>query len=208
MRWVRQKSLVISVLCCLLVLSWPVDSYAVLGLSFDIISLGPLSLGFDIPLDGGAAAGGTAAGGALALLGGILLVGAMVAFFSGSGSASYAGYAGPAPPVITKVRLTVKPDEHYRGEPLRMKFHDVIKDSKLPLANGAYLEVMDDGRMVFRNAAFEGFALLHFDRTISVWGVDDNIVAVLTVNEDRLLVVQEKSDRAGRVVKALLGGAK
>lgn len=198
---IRKKAAGVGVLCCLLVLCMPSSGDAFIGLSFDIISFGPLSLGIDVFSLGG--------GGVLGLIGGALLVGAVVAFFSGGSSHAYsASYSGQTEPVITHVRVTVDPEDHYRGEPLRIKFNDVIQDSRLRLPEGGWLEVMDDGKMVFKNTAFDGYALLHYDRTLSVWDAQGVVHAVLTVNQDRLLVLQEKTERAAQVVAILLGGAK
>ncbi|MFP4310116.1 MAG: hypothetical protein ACLFRG_14305 [Desulfococcaceae bacterium] len=204
MAWVRRRGMAVCLLCCFLVAFGPVNANALgLGLSFDVLSIGPFSLGLDLLSIGGGGAAAGAGLGILGLLGGALLAGAFFAFFSGTGHASY---SGPAPPVITHLRVTIDPEGHYPGRPLEMKFHDVIHDGRLELPGPAYLEVMDDGKMVFRDSLFEGHVLLHFDRSLSVWDADGDLACVLTVNENRLLVLQEKSDRATLAVAVLFGG--
>jgi hypothetical protein len=63
----------VCLLCCFLVVFGPVNAHALgLGLSFDVLSIGPLSLGFDLFSIGGGGAAAGAGAGILGLLGGAL----------------------------------------------------------------------------------------------------------------------------------------
>ncbi len=189
----RRKTAV-SIVCILLCLLIPVQAQALIDIGFDILSVGPFSIGFGIPLRGGV----------LGLLGLGALVGGVICFLSGDGFS--ASYSGPRQPIITKVRVTIDPDEHYPGEPLRIKFHDIIIDDKIPLPMGGYLEVRDDGNMVFRGTDFEGYARLHYNRSLTVWDNEDTLLMVLTIDDGRLIVVQKKLMGSDRLLKLLFGG--
>ncbi|QTA79296.1 Uncharacterized protein dnl_15540 [Desulfonema limicola] len=196
--------MVTACLCCVLVLSAPVQAYAFLDLSFDILSFGPLSLGFGIPLRGGV----------LGLLGAGLLVGAAISFFSGgSGSGySYAASYPNAPPPPKHVRVSMTPGDHYKGDALRsrllMKEVGLDEYGRVSLPGGrGYLEVeQETGKMIFREAGFEGYMYYHNTPSLSVWDSQDNPVLVFTVNDDRLLIIQEKSEKASNVLQLVLGG--
>ncbi|OQX14739.1 MAG: hypothetical protein BWK80_41565 [Desulfobacteraceae bacterium IS3] len=194
---------VVSVICCLTVLMIPFQAQAFLDLSFDILSFGPFSIGIGIPLRG-----------LLPLLGAGLLVGAAISFFSGIGSSrgSYAASYPNSEPLTRHVKVTISSDEHYKGEPLRIRLnHHRVLDEKdrIPLHSGGWLEIQyDTGRMVFRGTDFEGYVLFHYNRSLSVWDRQDNPVLVLTLNEDKLLILQEKSAKGTEVSNLLLGGGK
>ena len=181
---------IVSILLCLMV---PVQAQALIDIGFDILSAGPFSVGVGIPLRG-----------ALGLFGAAALIGAAICFFSDDGYSAY--YPGPRPPVITKVRVTIEPDEHYPGDPLRIKFRDIIRDDRIWLPAGGYLEVQDNGNMVFRNTDFNGYARLHYNRSLTIWDQEDTLMMVLTISEGRLIVVQKKLMESERLLKVLFGG--
>jgi hypothetical protein len=166
---------ILSIVCCLLVLIAPVQAHAFIDLSFDILSFGPFSIGASIPLRGAAG-----------LLGAFVLAGAVISFFSGGSSASY---SGPAGPVITNVRVTIKADDHYERGPMRIKFSDIIKDDKIPLPMGGYLEIQEDGKMVFTGVDFLGYAYLHYDRAMTVWNDRDELMVALAIRDGRLMII-------------------
>jgi hypothetical protein len=189
----RRKT-TLSIVCIVLCLMIPVQAQALIDIGFDILSVGPLSVGIGLPLRGGA----------LGLLGAAALIGAAICIFSDDGYSAY--YPGPRQPVITKVRVTIEPDEYYPGDPLRIKFHDIIRDDRIWLPMGEYLEVQDDGNMLFRETDFNGYARLHYNRSLTIWDQDDTLLMVLTVNEGRLIVVQKKLTESDRLLKLLFGG--
>ncbi len=182
------------VVCCLFVLIAPVqEAHAFIDLSFDILSFGPFSIGASIPLRGAAG-----------LLGAVVVAGAVISFFSGSGYA--ASYSGPAKPVIKNVRVSIKADDHYTRGPMRIKFRDIIKEDKIPLPMGGYLEIQEDGKMVFADVDFSGYAYLHYDRAMTVWNDRDELMVALAIRDGRLMIIQEKLQQAHQVVKLLFGG--
>jgi len=191
----------ISVMCCLMVLMIPAQTQAFLDLSFDILSFGPFSIGIGIPLKG-----------VLPLLGAALVVGAAISFFSRGSSSGYyaASYSGSAPPPTRHVKVTISPKDHYKGVPLkiRLNHYKVLDEENRILLHGkGYLKVQyDSGRMIFKGADFEGYMLFHYNRSLTVWDTEDNPVLVLTLNEKKLLIIQEKSASGARVVQLLLGG--
>ncbi len=191
----------VSVMCCLMVLMIPVQAQAFIDLSFDILSFGPFSIGIGIPLKG-----------VLPLLGAALVVGVAISFFSrGSSSGYYAAlYSGSAPPTTRHVKVTISPEDHYKGTPLRIRLnHYQVFDenNRIPLHGKGYLKVQyDTGRMVFKGADFEGYMLFHYDRSLTVWDAEDNPVLVLTLNEKKFLIIQEKSASGSGAIKLLLGG--
>ncbi|MDM8556384.1 hypothetical protein QUF75_16800 [Desulfococcaceae bacterium HSG7] len=185
-----------------MVLMIPAQSQAFLGLSFDILSFGPFSLGIDIPLKR-----------ALPLLGAISLVGAVISYFSRSGGgSSYAASYPNAAPLTRHVKLTINPEDHYKKMPLRIRLnhYKVLDDNnRIPLNGNGYLEVQyETGKMIFRDADFEGYMLFHYDRSLSVWDTQDNPVLVLTLDEKKLMIIQEKSASGSEVLQLLLGGKK
>ena len=190
-------------LCCLIVLAAPVQAHAFISLSFDIISFGPFSLGIDIPIAG-----------ALGLLGMGLIAGAVISFFSGSSGSgcSYAASYPNAPPPTRHVRVSMTPGDHYQGDALRAKLIQkkvgINEYSRIYLSdNKGYLEIEEKtGKMIFREAGFEGYMYLHNTPSLSVWDSQDNPVLVFTVNEDKLLIIQEKSEKATKVLQLIVGG--
>jgi len=198
----RLFRLSVSVICCLMISMIPAQSQAFLGLSFDILSFGPFSLGIDIPLKG-----------ALPLFGGILLAGAVISYFSrNGGGSSYAASYPNAAPLTWHVKVTINPEDHYKEMPLRIRLnhYKVLDDNnRIPLNGNGYLEVQyKTGKMAFRDADFEGYMLFHYDRSLSVWDTQDNLVLVLTLDEKKLMIIQEKSASGSEVLQLLLGGKK
>ncbi len=189
-----------AVVCCLLILSMPVQANAFLDLSFDILSFGPFSIGIGIPLRG-----------ALGLIGAGLLVGAAICFFSGGSGGSYAASYASAPPPVTHVRVTVKPGDHYRGDALEAvlikKKVGLDEYDRIPLPSGkGYLYAdYESGKMLFCETDFEGYMYFHNEGKLTVWDAQDKPVLVFTMNEGQLLIVQEKSDRATEVLNLLIG---
>ncbi len=194
---------VVSVMCCLMVLMIPAQSQAFLGLSFDILSFGPFSLGIDIPLKG-----------AVALIGVGLLAGAVTSYFSrsGGGSFSYAASYPNAAPLTRHVKVTINPEDHYKEMPLRIRLnhYKVLDDNnRIPLNGNGFLEVQyETGKMVFRDTDFEGYMFFHYDRSLTVWDTQDNPLLVLKLNDKKLMIIQEKSASGSEALQLLLGGKK
>ena len=192
-----------SVMCCLLVLMIPAQSQAFLGLSFDILSFGPFSLGIDIPLKR-----------LFPIVGVALMAGAVISYFSRSsgGGSSYAASYPNAEPLTRHVKVTINPEDHYKEMPLRIRLnhYKVLDDNnRIPLNGNGYLEVQyETGKMLFRDTDFEGYMLFHYDRSVSVWDTQDNPVLVLTLDEKKLMIIQEKSASGSEVLQLLLGGKK
>jgi len=194
----------ISILCCLMTLILPIQAQAGIGLSFDLISFGPFSIGIDIPLAP-----------ALALVGVVAAGAALISFFSrGSGGYSYAASHPSGEPPTTHVRVTVNPEDHYKGDALRirLKHHKVIDDNhRIALPKKGFLEVQyDTGKMVFRGVEFDGYMYFHYNRSLTVWDNQNNPILVLTRDDDnsKLLILQEKSEKAARVLELVLGRTK
>ena len=210
MRFSRKSRILTSLLCCTLVLALPLESHAFLDLSFDLFSFGPFSIGIGLPLRG---LGG--------LLGLGLLAGAAISFFSGrsggSGGYAYSASYPNAPPATRHVKVSIKPDEHFKGQPLRihLNHHKMLNDrNRIPLPVSGYLEVdFETGKMIFKGADFEGYMYFHYDRSLTVWDDQNKPVLVLTTIQEeedkkRLLILQEKSEKAEKVLAILFGGAK
>ncbi len=196
----------ISILCCLMTLILPIQAQAGIGLSFDLISFGPFSIGIGIPLAP-----------ALALVGVVAAGAALISFFSrGSGGYSYAASHPSGEPPTTHVKVTVKPGEPFKGEPLKMILEDcnIVDDkNRIALPKKGFLEVQyDTGKMVFRDVDFKGY--MYFDNTnsLTVWDNQDRPVLVLTKNDavdkQKLLILQEKSDKGAIALELLLGRTK
>src|SRR4029077_14297573 len=118
----------IVVLLLIVLLVSPGTCNASVGISFDILSVGPFSLGVDIPWR-------------IALpLDGLLLVGKVVfSFFSPheEGYATYryeASHQAGAP--VTRMlwsTFSINPQDHLRGEPIRMKYYDLVREGRIAL---------------------------------------------------------------------------
>jgi len=137
-------------MCCLMVLMIPAQSQAFLGLSCDILSFGPFSLGIDIPLKS-----------AVALIGVGLVAGAVISFFSRGSGSGYSYAASHSKPLTRHVKVTINPKDPYKGEALKtiLYHHQMLDDNQyVPLDGKAYLEVQDEtGKMLFRNSDFDDF---------------------------------------------------
>ena len=166
-----------------------------LGLSFDVFSVGPLSIALDISLRGGP----------LSALGGILFAGEAIASFFDYGGAS-ASYPDGTHQVQARFRISISPRDNIPGDVLEIKYSDVFQDRRIDLQSG-YLDLQEDGRMVFQESSFEGYIYLQYDKTLTVWDEEDNPILVITPNEGRTLFLCEKSERAAEVVELLFGAS-
>lgn len=217
MAWVRKRGIMVHWLCCCIALLWPLNAAAAnQNLSFDILSFGPLSLEVDLLSFRRKA-------GFLGLLGSSLSGSVFRTFFpenpptlptvQGSQIARKAPLipqralqgttSSPPSPLF---RFIIHPEKYYPRLALCAKFNDVIHSWRLELPGSAFMELREDGRMVFRNSPFRGHAFLHYNRCISIWDPDGNIVCVVTGDRGNLLVIQENSSRAALAVKVLFGG--
>ncbi len=196
----------LTIVCCLMVVIIPVQSHALFGLSFDLFSFGPFSIGIDLPLKG-----------VLGLVGGVMLAGAVISYFSGGSGYAYSASYPNAPPPTRHVKVTIEPDEHFKGQPLRvhLNHHKLLNhENQIPLPKKGYLQVdFETGKMVFHGVDFNGYVYFHYNRSLTVWDDQNNPMLVLTTiqeNEDRerLLILQEKSEKAEKVVNILFGGVK
>lgn len=194
------------IVCCFIIVILPAQSYALIGLSFDLFSFGPFSVGIDLPLKG-----------VLGLVGGFLLAGAVISYFSGGSGSSYSASYRNAPPPTRHVKVKIEPDEHFKGQPLRvhLNYHKLLHQrNRIPLPEKGYLQVdFETGKMVFHGVDFEGYMYFHYNRSLTVWDDQDNPMLVLTTfqeeeNRERLLILQEKSQKAEKVVAVLFGGKK
>lgn len=191
-----KKPIAVVLLGSLLMFSAPASIDAGgLGLSFDIISVGPISLGVGIPVRAGG----------LVLLGGAFLVGKLVtSFFGRSSRRSYR--ASHPTGEVTSFRVTISPDDNMPADVMEIKFADVFRERRLDLPRG-YVAIQDDGRMVFHDAGFEGYMYLQYDRTLTVWDTSDNPVVVITRHGEGTLLLCEEEGQAARVLESLMGEA-
>lgn len=180
----------------------PAPANAGLGISFDLVSVGPFSVGIDIPVSG-----------ALPLLGAVAVGAVVVAFFKGIGSLFRASYGGGGGSGISQ-RISVNPDDRVAGRPLtiRLSQYDWFEEGKIPLPSGGHLSIEADGKMVFEGSEFEGYAYLYYDDTFTVWDPDDKPVVVIKPEwraaeraEPATLLLVEESERGRRVVELLFG---
>ncbi len=205
--WKRHTRLV--ALFCVLLILVPGQASAGLGISFDLVSVGPFSLGIGIPLRG-----------ALPLLG-ILAAGAVVvSFFSGSGHRSYStSYRGGESVTAVRQTISVSPDDHLRGRSLRMRLSEYpwfegewFEERRIPLPGAAYLEIQENGRMTFRECGFEGYVYWLYDGSFTVWDEAGKPVLILKPNwtaegsdEPFTLLLLEQSTRSAQVLNLLFG---
>lgn len=209
----------VAVMCCILILSLPLQSSA-LDFSFDILSVGPFSLEKTIK-------GSTAS----EIFGGLALAGMVISFFSkpdrGNKSressrryyTSYSNdynyhtsecYTPPKPkPLPKRITVEIDPNDHMEKRPFRMKYHDILDaNDQIALTHGGYLQLQDDGKMVFNETNFEGYMYLHYNKTLSVWDNEDNPILVLSIDDENYLwVIQHDSETAAQVFEILLGCA-
>lgn len=223
MAWIRKWGTIVGALCWGLVFFGPGNGYAVnkRSLSYDIFSWGPLSVEFDLlPIN--------SFFGLLAPIGAPLAEMVFQAYFPGPDKTSETGCsrntdrsihsvppagmcnrvsADSSLPKISRLRVTIDAESHYAGRPLQIKFHEVFHCGRLAISGGAYLEVMDDGKMIFRHSPFQGHVVLHYDRKLSVFDADDELVCVVFVDRGRLRVLLEQSER-GELARGILLGSR
>jgi hypothetical protein len=199
----RKRVVAIFLLVSFSLFTLPGPAHGSVGISFDILSVGPLSFGVDIALEDALPLA------ALFFAGKILF-----SFFSGDSgagsnvySASYSSENIPSTPVMVTSRVTVNKDDHLHGDPIRMKYGDFVHGNRINLARGAYLEIADDGKLAFKNSPFSGYAYIHYDHSLSVWDDQGNPVLVVVPKGEQTVILQEKSPRASEVLSVLFGAA-
>ncbi len=195
------RRLIVTIICFVIFFA-PMQSRAKVGISFDILSIGPFSIGIKVPMSG-----------VLKLLTGtIAITEVLVSYFSpinkGSNThayiASYPEENGSHKSKKTNFHFTIEPDEYMKGKPLRIKYHDIIVDDKILLSKG-FLSIEDDGKMVFNGVDFKGYMHLHYNKKLSVWDEQNNLLLVLAIEDGhKILILQEESSSVSHVLKAIL----
>lgn len=197
----RRRVVAVFLLASVTLFTLPSPAHGGVGISFDIFSVGPLSFGVDLALEEAFP------------LAALFIVGkALFSFFSSdsrdsgdSYSASYPSGGLSSAPVIVTSRVTIDRDDHLHGEPIRIKYNELIHDNRINLPRGGCLEISDDGKMIFRNSSFSGYAYIHYNHTLSVWDDKGTPVLVVVPQGDQTLILQEKSPRASEVLGILFG---
>lgn len=183
----------VAVLLALVIASTPGKAVAGVGLSLKLLSFGDVSLSAGIPLRVGTA-------GAVAMF----LISAISYFVEASEPSTYSrSYNGPGPRTVETLVIKVRPEDRVSGDELRASLSSTIESSRIPLSHGGYLRLDDDGRMIFRDTTFAGYAEKHHDGSLWVWTADEQLVAMVIPRRGGALLRVEKSGRSTQALRAL-----
>ncbi len=107
----------------------------------------------------------------------------------------------------SSLRVEVKPDAVIPGRVFRIKFHSLLQNDRITLPIGGHLLLKNDGRLVFVDTAFRGWARLQYDRTLTVWSEDNEPILVVRPDTPRnnTLLLLERSPRSNQAFETLFG---
>lgn len=201
MAFACKKPIAITLSLAILLIIFPVPASAGMGFSIDIISVGPLSLGIDIPW----------------WLAGIFIFGSMlVSFFDHDSLTDNYHYSASYPELgVSQLRVstppgfsstvTIHPEDHMRGEPIKIKYNKIIQGGKIKLPGSGYLVIEDDGKLVFTGTSFKGFGYIHYNHSLSIWDSNGEPVLLILPRNDQTFILRERSTRSAEVFEILFG---
>ncbi len=82
-------------------------------------------------------------------------------------------------------------------------FSRYLVRERIDLSGGAYLQLEDDGRLVFYEAGFEGYLTAHHNGKLTVSGSENEILLTIQERDGSLVIRQRKSVAAARVMDLL-----
>lgn len=169
-------------------------TYSHAFLSIEILSFGPFSL--ELSLNSTAS-----------ILLGVAAIG--YTLFSGffSSAHSYSGNSTYVEPVIeTKHSIIINISDPRKKNSLELLLRDIIQDDKILLTDKGYLEIAEDGKMIFRNTRFHGYMFLHYDKSLTVWNEKNEVLLVVKRKDDKLYFLQRHGNNCSELIKILFTG--
>ncbi len=116
-------------------------------------------------------------------------------------------YVGNHPEgTVTRATVSVDPGHHLSGGFLRHRFPELLGEGgRVELPGGGGLELAENGTMAFTDIRFNGHAVLHHDRTFSVWTTKGRPIIVLAPRGPRTLILVEDSKWGARLFGRIFG---